>query len=186
MFDPSTLSPEALAYVDRERTRASQTARANARKELMKDESFLNEVRQGMQTQVQQTVEEQNQMQIKALTRKLAVSEVSRVLSDANLPSDQLESYVNMFVTDDIDKSVELASNFVSLFNTSLQNAKEAQQISAVQNMTTPQSAVATVSEQQALQARLDEVRKNASFRSKDVQISAILREAQQKGITLI
>ena len=185
-FDPSTLSPEALAWVDRQRTQASQTARANARRDLMKDESFLNEVRQTMQTQVQQTVEQQMQSQISQLNRRVATSEVTRILSGAKIPTEQMPTYIELFVNDDIDASIQKATNFVSAFTTSLQSMQEAQQQSDIRNMTTPPTASNSVSEQQALQARLDEARKNINFRARDVLISSIMREASEKGITLI
>lgn len=185
-FDPKTLSPEAMAWVDRQRTQASQTARANARKDLLKDESFLNEVRKSMQPQVQQTVEQQMQGQISDLNKRLATSEVMRILSGANIPAEQMTTYVELFANEDIDASIQRATNFVSAFTTSLQTFRDAQQQQAVQNMTTPQTSSSSVSEQQALQARLDEARKSTNFRSRDVLISSIIREASEKGITLI
>lgn len=184
-FDPSSLSPEAMAWVDRQRTQAAQTARENTRKNLLKDESFLAEVRQSMQPQVQQTIEQQMQGQISDLNKRLAVSEVTRILSGANIPNDQMSTYVELFADEDIDKSIGRATNFVSAFTTSLKAYKDAQQQQAVQNMTTPQTAVTSVSEQQALQARLDEARKNTNPRVRDVYVSSIIREASEKGIIL-
>lgn len=184
-FDPNTLSPEAKAWVDRQRTQASQTARANARKELLKDESFLNEIRQSMQPQVQHSVEEQMQGQITALNKRLANSEVTRILQSANIPTEQMATYVELFATEDIDTSIQNATNFVSAFNTSLQTFKQMQQQQAIQSMPTPQTASTSVSEQQALQARLDEARNNLNPRLRDIAISAIMREASEKNITL-
>ena len=185
VFDPSTLSPEALAWVDRQRTQASQTARANAKKELMKDQNFLNQVRQGMVQEVQTTVETGMEEKINALMLRTATSEVSRILENAGIPREQMQTYIDLFVSNDIDGSIEKATNFVSAFTTSLQSLKDAQQKHDIVNMTTPQTARATVSEQQALQARLDEARKEQSWRSRDVRIAAIMREASEKGITL-
>ena len=185
-FDPSTLSPEAMAWVDRQRTQASQTARANARKDLMKDESFLAEVRNTMQPQVQRTVEEQTNEKITSLTRRLAASEVKSVLTAGGIPADKIQECVDMFAGDDIDESVRKASNFVSMLTTSVQSMVDAQQQQAVRNMPTPQTSATSVSEQQALQSRLDEARKNTNFRARDVLISSIIREASEKGITLI
>lgn len=152
----------------------------------MKDESFLNEVRKTMQTQVQQTVEEQMQSQISQLNKRLATSEVTRILSSAKIPQEQMPTYIELFVNEDIDASIQKATNFVSAFTTSLQSMKEAQQQSDIRNMTTPATASVSVSEQQALQARLDEARKNINFRARDVLISSIMREASEKGIKLI
>lgn len=171
--------------MDRQRTQAAQTARENTRKNLLKDEAFLDQVRQSMQPQVQQTIEQQMQGQISNLNKRLAVSEVTRILSGANIPNEQMSTYVELFANEDIDKSIERATNFVSAFTTSLKVYKEAQQQQAVQNMTTPQTAATSVSEQQALQARLDEARKNTNPRVRDVYVSSIIREANEKGIIL-
>lgn len=184
-FDPSTLSAEALAWVDRQRTQASQTARANARKDLLKDEKFLNEVRSNMQPQVQQTVEQQMQAQMSAMSKRLSTSEVSRILTNGGIPNNQLDAYVEMFASEDIDSSIQRATNFVSTFNTTLQSMRDVQQQQAIQNMTTPHTSSVSVSEQQTLQSRLDEARKNTTFKGRDVFISSILREASEKGIIL-
>lgn len=171
--------------MDRQRTQASQTARANAKKELMKDPNFLNEVRRGMQEDVQHTVEQGMQEQIASLNRRVATSEVSRILAGANLPQEEMQSYVEMFANEDIDGSIQRATTFVSTFNNSLQRVRDAQQQQAIENMPTPQTSATSVSEQQALQARLDEARKNTNFRSRDVMVASILREAGEKGIIL-
>lgn len=179
------MSPEALAWVDRQRTQAAQTARENTRKNLLKDESFLSQVRQSMQPQVQQTIEQQMQGQISNLNKRLAVSEVTRILGSANIPNEQIQTYVDLFASEDIDSSIARANSFVSAFTTSLETYRQAQQQQAVQNMTTPQTAATSVSEQQALQARLDDARKNTNPRVRDVYVSSILREASEKGIIL-
>lgn len=171
--------------MDRQRTQAAQTARENTRKNLLKDESFLSQVRQSMQPQVQQTIEQQMQGQISNLNKRLAVSEVTRILGGANIPNEQIQTYVDLFASEDIDSSIARANSFVSAFTTSLETYRQAQQQQAVQNMTTPQTAATSVSEQQALQARLDDARKNANTRVKAVIISSIMREASEKGITL-
>ena len=89
-----------------------------------------------------------------------------------------------MFASEDIDKSVEMVNTFVSSFNNTLQSRIDKQHQEEIQTMTTPQTAAATVTEQQDLQAQLDEARKDTSF-MKNVRISAIYRTASEKGITL-
>lgn len=184
-FDPSTLSPEALAWVDRQRTQASQTARANARKDLMRDDSFLNEIKQGLKPQVQQSVEDTMQEQVNNITKRLSVSEVSRVLEKGGIPQEQMSLYVDMFAGSDIDQSVQRATDFVSALNKTLQTKMEAKQVQAVQNMTTPQSSATSVTEQQVLQNQLDAARKEPNFREREVRMAYIRRVAQEKGITL-
>ncbi len=171
--------------MDRQRTQASQTARANARKDLMRDDSFLNEIKQGLKPQVQQSVEDTMQEQVNNITKRLSVSEVSRVLEKGGIPQEQMSLYVDMFAGSDIDQSVQRATDFVSALNKTLQTKMEAKQVQAVQNMTTPQSSATSVTEQQVLQNQLDAARKEPNFREREVRMAYIRRVAQEKGITL-
>lgn len=152
----------------------------------MKDETFLAEIRNAMQPQVQKTMEEQMHDQIESLNKRLAQSEVKGILTSAGIPAEQIQNYVDLFADGDIDGSIQRTNNFVSVFKTSVQSMMDAQHQQAVREMPTPQTSATSVSEQQALQARLDEARKNTNFRARDVLISSIMREASEKGITLI
>lgn len=178
------MPPEFARYVDQQRTQASQTARANARKELMKDETFLNEIRGTVTPQVEKTTEQKFHDQLSALSLRTAQSEVRNVLSQANIKGEEAQTYIDMFATEDIDASVERVTKFVSAFNNTLQSRMDKKQQEDLLNMTTPQVNANTVTEVQDLQSQLDEARKDTSF-MKNVRISAIMRTASEKGITL-
>lgn len=179
-FDPSTLSPEAMRWVDQQRTQASQTARRN----LMKDEGFLNELRTQMQPQVQKTVEEQTQERMSALEKMVSTAQVGSILSKAGIPDEQISDYVSLFATSNIEESVEKATNFASVFANTVQSRVDAQQQQALVNMTTPTAPITQVTDQDSLQARYDEAKKDTSY-MRGVKISQIMREASEKGITL-
>ena len=184
VFDINNLPPEFARYVDQQRTQASQTARANAKKELMKDEKFLSEIRGTVTPQVENTTEEKFHVEIAGLKLRTSRSEVKGILSQAGIKGEEALPYIDMFASEDIDKSVEMVNTFVSSFNNTLQSRIDKQHQEEIQTMTTPQTAAATVTEQQDLQAQLDEARKDTSF-MKNVRISAIYRSASEKGITL-
>lgn len=183
VFDPSTLSPEALAWVDRQRTQASQTARANAKKDLMKDENFLNEVRGNLQPQVQQTVEQQMQTTLNELQMERSQVRVERILNGV-VPADQMDFYVGMLASSDIESSVARATDFVNNFNNTIQTRVSQMQQQAVQSMPTPQVGGSQITEQERLQSAFDQAKKDTSPK-KGIIMSSIMREAQEKGIIL-
>lgn len=184
MFDPNNLPPEFAKYVDQQRTQASQTARANAKKELMKDENFLNEIRGTVTPQVEKTTEEKFHDQLMALSLRSSKSEVENILYRAGIKGEEAQTYVDMFATEDIEGSIDKVTKFVSAFNNTLQSRMDKKHQEDIQNMTTPQTTSTTVTEQQDLQAQLDEARKDTSY-MRSVRISAIMRAASEKGITL-
>ena len=184
VFDVNNLPPEFARYVDQERTKASRTARANAKKELMKDQTFIDSIRNQVTPEIQHTVEQTNADNIKALTRRLAKSEVTNVLSRAGMSDSEIADIADIFVGDDIEDSVTKATSFVSLFNQSVQSRLDKQQQQAVTQMTVPGVPSPEVNDTARLQAELDEARKDTSYR-RGIKISAIMREASEKGITL-
>lgn len=180
-FDIHHLPPEFQRYLDQERTRASQTARANARKELAQDQEFISQVRSGFEQEVNDTVEGQ----IKALNKRIASGDVRNVLMEGGITNaEDLQYYTDLFATEDIDGSVEKATSFVSRYNKSLQDAREKTQQKAVRNMQVPGANASTVNDKDSLQAQLDEARKDTSY-MREVKIASIMRQASEKGIML-
>lgn len=180
-FDIHNLPPEFQRYLDQERTRASQTARANARKELAQDPEFIAQVRSGFEQEVNHTVEEQ----IQVLNKRISSGDVRNVLMQGGInDAEDLQYYIDLFASEDIDGSVEKAKSFVSRYNKSLQDRMDKKQQQSVRNMDTPATNPSTVNEKDSLQAQLDEARKDTSY-MRAVRISSIMRQASEKGITL-
>lgn len=180
-LDIHNLPPEFQRYLDQERTRASQTARANARKELAQDQEFIAQVRSGFEQEVNHTVEEQ----IQVLNKRISSSDVRNVLMQGGInDAEDLQYYTDLFASEDIDGSVEKAKSFVSRYNKSLQDRMDKKQQQSVRNMDTPATNPSTVNEKDSLQAQLDEARKDTSY-MRGAKISSIMRQASEKGITL-
>lgn len=184
VFDENNIPPEIARYVDRQRQQASQTAMANARKKLMKDEEFLSEIRNGMQPEVQHTVEEQLAQLRRDTNIDRASAKVERILAKAGISETDMETYLPMLVTENMEDSIARAENFISALNKTIEGRISKEKQTAMQSMTTPQSSANSISEQQALQTRLDEARKDNSYK-RDIIISSIMREASEKGIVL-
>lgn len=193
MFDPSTLSPEALRWVDQQRTQASQTARANARRELMKDESFLSEVRNnmlpGVQQQAQSTVEERIttlENSLKKANEMTSRARVEAILAPLGLADQAKDIYVDMFATEDITSSIEKANSFVTAFNQSLDSKITQKTQQAMNTMPTPMSQT-PVSEATTMQDAFDKLKKsNMPAMRKQSEMARMIREAASKGINLV
>lgn len=189
MFDPSTLSPEALRWVDQQRTQASQTARKN----LMKDESFLSEVRNsmlpGVQQQAQQTVEERIttlENSLKQANQMTSRARVEAILAPLGLADQAKDIYVDMFATEDIASSIEKANSFVTAFNQSLDSKITQQTQQAMNNMPTPMSQT-PISEATTMQGAFDNLKKsNMPQMRKQSEMARMIREAASKGINLV
>lgn len=189
VFDPSTLSPEALRWVDQQRTQASQTARKN----LMKDESFLSEVRNsmlpGVQQQAQQTVEERIttlENSLKQANQMTSRARVEAILAPLGLADQAKDIYVDMFATEDIASSIEKANSFVTAFNQSLDSKITQQTQQAMNNMPTPMSQT-PISEATTMQEAFDNLKKsNMSQMRKQSEMARMIREAASKGINLV
>lgn len=180
-LDIHNLPPEFQRYLDQERTRASQTARANARKELAQDQEFIAQVRSGFEQEVNHTVEEQ----IQVLNKRISSGDVRNILMQGGINDvEDLQYYTDLFASEDIDGSVEKAKSFVSRYNKSLQDRMDKKQQQSVRNMDAPATNPSTVNEKDSLQAQLDEARKDTSY-MRAVRISSIMRQASEKGITL-
>lgn len=151
----------------------------------MRDEEFLNQVRGTLQPQVQKTVEEQMQDQMRTMSERLAASEVRQILISGGIGADQVDSYIKLFANQDIEESMQRATDFVSAFQNTLQAQLTQQQAQALVNMTTPQAQANAMTDKDTLQAQLNEARKDRSY-MREVRISAIMREASEKGIQLI
>lgn len=189
MFDPSTLSPEALRWVDQQRTQASQTARRN----LMKDESFLSEVRNsmlpGVQQQAQHTVEERIttlENSLKRANEMTSRARVEAILAPLGLADQARDIYVDMFATEDITSSIEKANSFVTAFNQSLDSKITQQTQQAMNTMPTPMSQT-PVSEATTMQDAFDKLKKsNMPAMRKQSEMARMIREAASKGINLV
>lgn len=185
-FDVNNLPPEFMRYVDQQRTQASMTARANAKKELMKDENFLNEIRNSLRNEIQKTADNNIQDIVSKLNKRVATSEVSRILAKGGIGDSEMSTYLDLFVSDDVDSSVSKAENFISVFNNTLQSRMEQQHIDGMRNIDTPHAQTQVLTPKEDLQAALDEARKETNPQIRNIKISAIMRAASEKDITLI
>lgn len=125
-FDPTTLSPEALAWVDRQRTNASKTARKNAKEELLKDPEVLKDIERRANMTAEEKIKLQEDILI-AKQREIALKENSFIVRDAisglGLDHDAQSYITNLLVKEDADITGKETKLFVDTFD-KLVNAK--------------------------------------------------------------
>ena len=131
-FDPKTLSPEALSYIDQQRTNASKSAAVNAKNKLMKDESFLTSLKEQIEIDQNLTVEEK--MRLKELdfvqkAEKLTLREntlsTTKSLLEHGMTSESADALASLLTTTDADISVKNVDTFTTLFDEALRVSTE-------------------------------------------------------------
>jgi hypothetical protein len=129
VFDPTTLTPEALAYMnaeaDKRVTSASKTAADNAKKTLMADETFRNSLKVEIETNNNLTVQEKMDVQLKDLEASkldLAVQmnklNVKNKLIESGLKLDSIDNVIDVLVNVDPELSMANTDAFVNTLET--------------------------------------------------------------------
>ena len=124
-FDPSSLSPEAIAYMnseaDKRVTSASKTAAENAKKKLMLDEEFRNTLKSEIEANNNLTVEqklEAQRLEIETTKQNLALQmnelTVKNKLIESGLKLDEITNVIDVLVNVDPERSIANADKFVS------------------------------------------------------------------------
>jgi len=102
-FDPSTLSDDVKRYLDKERTRASQTARANALKEAVNDPTIVKTIGEKLQQEANKSVEERILEREKAISRRENKLMARDILSPCGISGEELENMLDIIVVDDAE-----------------------------------------------------------------------------------
>lgn len=131
-FDPSNLSPEMQAFVDKERTRAAKTAAKNARTQLEGDDEFLTSMRERIEREQNLTVEEKmaaRDLEIKQREDAILLRENNlltvKSLMDGGIASEEADKLASLLTTTDADASTENVENFLALFDKALTTGVE-------------------------------------------------------------
>ena len=128
-FDPTTLSPEALAYMtaeaDKRATNASKTAAENAKKKLMVDEEFRSTLKVEIEKNNNLTVQEKMDAQLKDLEASkldLAVQmnklNVKNKLIESGMKLESIADVIDVLVNADPEQSIKNTDAFVKTLET--------------------------------------------------------------------
>lgn len=136
------LTDEQKRYVDQERTKASQTARENAKK----DPKFIEEVKKSIEPVIQQTAEQKLQARLDELAVRANKMEAMEALRKAGLGDEAIRSIVEDaeldIVSPDRDKTLARVSKLGELFKSSLEKSIAEQTKKAAAGIQTPKTAV--------------------------------------------
>lgn len=136
------LTDEQKRYVDQERTKASQTARENAKK----DPKFIEEVKKLIEPEIQLTTEQKLQARLDELAVRANKMEAMEALRKAGLGDEAIRSIVEDaeldIVSPDRDKTLARVSKLGELFKSSLEKSIAEQTKKAAAGIQTPKTAV--------------------------------------------
>ena len=136
------LTDEQKRYVDQERTKASQTARENAKK----DPKFIEEVKKSIEPAIQLTAEQKLQARLDELAVRANKMEAMDTLRKAGLGDEAIQSIVEDaeldIVSPDRDKTLARVSKLGELFKSSLEKSIAEQTKKATAGIQTPKTAV--------------------------------------------
>lgn len=140
-FDPSSLSAEAKAYVDKQRTNASKTAAKNAREKLMNDDSFISSIRQRIEEENALSVEEKLQQEKDSLNKReneLLLKENTIVtvgsLMEHGMSKEQADNLATVLTVTDGKISASNVDTFLTIFDDAVKAAVTAREQQLIQN----------------------------------------------------
>lgn len=161
-FDPSTLSPEIMAWVDRQRTQASQTAYQNATEKLKKDDNFINDIRKQLEDEAKLSAEEKLRIERdkleserKSIAMEKNTVKALRKLVSEGITQEDAEEILGMLVTSDETETMERVDKYVTKFNRLLDARLTAEKAELLKGMTQPSS---TSTSNEMTQAKFDEM----------------------------
>lgn len=136
------LTDEQKRYVDQERTKASQTARENAKK----DPKFIEEVKKSIEPAIQLTAEQKLQARLDEFAVRANKMEAMDTLRKAGLGDEAIQSIIEDaeldIVSPDRDKTLARVSKLGELFKSSLEKSIAEQTKKATAGIQTPKTAV--------------------------------------------
>ena len=137
-----SLSEDMKRFIDKERTKASQTSRENAKK----DPKFLEEVRKSIEPEIQLTTEQRLQARLDEFAIRANKMEAMETLRKSGLGDEAIQSMIEDaeldIVSPDRDKTLARVSKLGELFKSTLAKTMEDQARKATANIQTPKSGV--------------------------------------------
>lgn len=181
------LSPEVQAYIDRERSRASQTAYANAEKKLKSDNDFISSIRSAIEEEAKLSGEEKLAKERETLQAEMKQFRMDQnkfaaksKLLEAGMNNEQVEKFTSFLVAEDAETTTNRVNEFLETYKTTFEDQLAQAKKQLLKETPTPQTG-GSVS---------DEAHYKAEFKkatdSGDMQYMArVIREAATKNITL-
>ena len=134
------LSPEIQKFIDRERGKASMTAREKAKRDALKDPDIRKTLQEELEAEATLTAEQKVERRLKeALTienRALAREK----LVDNGITGEELSGILELVVTDDKDATLARVDKFAEVVKKALEKEQERNTRKALQNTPKPKT----------------------------------------------
>ncbi len=134
------LSPEIQKFIDRERGKASMTAREKAKRDALKDPDVRKALQEELEAEATLTAEQKVERRMKeALTienRALAREK----LVDSGITGEELSEILELVVTDDKDATLARVDKFAGVVKRTLEKEQERNTRKALQNTPKPRT----------------------------------------------
>lgn len=112
-------------FIDRERTKASNTAREKAKKEAMKDPEIQKTIREQLEQEANMTAEEKMQETMKEVAKRENQLDAREMLQENGIKGDELKEVLDLVVSEDRDNTIGKTERFIKLFKNSVATATE-------------------------------------------------------------
>lgn len=187
-FDPANLPPEFLSMLDKERTQASKTARANALKDAAKDPQIQAQVRASLEEEARMTADERVALKERELEQKaidLAVRQnrvtVESLLITNGIEKESAVELATALSTEDEKVSAKKAEAFVASFNAAVNAKVDALKNELLANGSAPKKGEGAPSTEEQYKAAYAEATKSGNT----AVALHIQRKAAVEGITI-
>lgn len=134
------LPEEVRKFIDRERTKASKTAREKARREALEDPELKKSIREQLEKEANMSAEEKIQEMANSIAKRENRLDAKERLQDAGLKGDELTDILELVVSEDRESTMAKTDRFVRLFKSSLDSALEAKTKELVKGTPKPKS----------------------------------------------
>lgn len=134
------LDPEIQKFVDRERNRASMTAREKAKRDALSDTDIRNAIKSELEAEATLTVEQKLERRSKEIDLKSNRLEAREKLVAGGLVGDDLGEALELVVGDTIEQTLARVEKFLSVVKKTTQSEVEKQTREALRKTPKPQT----------------------------------------------
>lgn len=197
-FDPSTLSPEAQAWFEKEKERyadsrvtgAVKTTEQRVKTEMLNDQSLREQIRKEVELEANLSAEDKIRLErqkvdneLKNLKKESNAFLVKKELLSYGFDEKAIETLTGLVVTEDKDTTMAKLQELTSTFNTTLTARVEREKLALLEQAGSIPPAGGNPTQSEKADYLASFLKAKAS--NDGVTASRILRESQSKGIDI-
>ena len=134
------LSPEIQKFIDRERGKASMTAREKARRDALKDPDIRKTLQDELEAEATLTAEQKVERRLKEALTIESRALAREKLVDNGITGEELSEILELVVTDDKDATLARVDKFAGVVKKALEKEQERNTRKALQNTPKPKT----------------------------------------------